>query len=143
MTIVIKDRSYGIDLCTEERHIYTSGLGLVGVPMRPYDAISVYMMINENFKGGLNNVMLRIKDPVDSCYHLSSVSRPSKTGCSVVLCGPTRPDRSTGSHRPAEFMFGIISVETPVALKALFFNTGGLSTIIVTKTGLVNPVPCG
>ena len=69
VTIVIKDRSYGIDLCTEERRVYTSGLGLVGVPMRPYDAISVYMMMNENFKGGLNNVMLRIKDPVDSHYH--------------------------------------------------------------------------
>ena len=68
VTIIIKDRSYGIDLCTEERRVYTSGLGLVGVPMRPYDAISVYMMMNENFKGGLNNVMLRIKDLVDSRY---------------------------------------------------------------------------
>ena len=27
------------------------------------------MMMNENFKGGLNNVMLRIKDSVDSRYH--------------------------------------------------------------------------
>ena len=53
MTIVIKDRSYGIDLYTEERRVYTSGLGLVGDPMRPYDAISVYMMMNENFKGWL------------------------------------------------------------------------------------------
>ena len=37
--------------------------------MRPYDTISVYTMINENFKGGVNNVMLRNKDPVDSRYH--------------------------------------------------------------------------
>ena len=51
VTIVIKDRSYGIDLFTEERRVYTSGLGLVGDPVRPYDAISVYMMMNENFKG--------------------------------------------------------------------------------------------
>ena len=33
VTIVIKDRSYGIDLYTEERRVYTSGLGLVGNPM--------------------------------------------------------------------------------------------------------------
>ena len=59
VTIVIKDRSYGIDIFTEERHVYTSGLGLVGDPVRPYDVISVCMMMNENFKGGLNNVMLR------------------------------------------------------------------------------------
>ena len=69
VTVVIKDRSYGIDLFTEERRIYTSGLGLVGDPVRPYDVISVYIMMNENFKGGLNNVMLRNKAPVDSRYH--------------------------------------------------------------------------
>ena len=83
VTIVIKDRSYGIDLCTEECRIYTSGLGLVGVPMRPYDAISVYMMMNENFKGGLNNVMLRIKDPVDSRYHQRYVDNKHETRASV------------------------------------------------------------
>ena len=37
VTIVIKDRSYGIDLYTEERRVYTSGLGLVGDPMGPYE----------------------------------------------------------------------------------------------------------
>ena len=62
------DRSYGIDLYTEERRLYASGLGLVGDPMGPYDTISVYMMMNEKFKGGVNNVMLRNKDPVDSRY---------------------------------------------------------------------------
>ena len=74
VTIVIKDRSYGIDLFTEERRVYTSGLGLVGDPMWPYDVISVYMMMNENFKGGLNNVMLWNKAPVDSRYHQRSVN---------------------------------------------------------------------
>ena len=69
VAIVIKDRSLGIDLFTEERRVYTSGLGLVGDPVRPYDVIYVYMMMNENFKGGLNNVMLRNKAPVDSRYH--------------------------------------------------------------------------
>ena len=38
----------------------------MGDPMKPYDEISVYGMMNENFKGGLNNVILRNKDPVDS-----------------------------------------------------------------------------
>ena len=69
-----------------------------------------------------------------------SVLNPSKTGCSVLLCGPTGPDRFTGSPRPLGFMFGIISVEVLVTLKALFFNTGGLSIISVSKTGLANRV---
>ena len=80
MTIAIKDRSYGIDLYTEEHRVYTSGLGLVGDPMRPYDAISVYTMMNENFKGGIDNVMLRNKDPVDSCYHQRCVDNKHEMG---------------------------------------------------------------
>ena len=80
VTIVIKDRSFGIDLYTEERRVYTSGLGLVGDPMMLYDAISVYTMMNENFKGGLNNVMLRNKDPVDSRYHQRCVDNRHETG---------------------------------------------------------------
>ena len=67
--IVIKDRSYGIDLYTEERRVYASGLGLVGDPVRLYDVIPVYMWMKDNFKGGLNNVMLMNKAPVDSRYH--------------------------------------------------------------------------
>ena len=59
---------------------YTSGLGLVGDPMRPYDAISVYTMMNENFKGGVNNVMLRNKDPVDSRYHQWCVDNKHEMG---------------------------------------------------------------
>ena len=51
MTIVINDRSYGIDLFTEERRVYNSGLGLVGDPVGPYDVISVYMTMNEYLKG--------------------------------------------------------------------------------------------
>ena len=67
--IVIKDRSHGIYLCTDERRVRTSGLDLVGEPMTPGDVIPVYAMMNGNFKGGLNNVMPRNKDPVDSRYH--------------------------------------------------------------------------
>ena len=40
--IVIKDRSHGIDLYTDERRVCTSGLGLVGDPMTPSDVIPVY-----------------------------------------------------------------------------------------------------
>ena len=39
-------------------------------PVRPYDVIRVYLRIKENFKGGLNNVMLTHKAPVDSSHHL-------------------------------------------------------------------------
>ena len=41
----------------------------MGDPVRPYDVIPVYMLMKENFKGGLNNVMLMNKAPVDSRYH--------------------------------------------------------------------------
>ena len=64
-----KNRSLGIDLFTEERRVYASGLGLVGDPVRPYDVIPVYMWMKENFKGGLDKVMLMNKAPVDSRYH--------------------------------------------------------------------------
>ena len=79
MAIVIKDRSYGIDLYNEEWCVYTSGLDLVGDPMKPYDAISVYGMMNENFKGGINNVMLRYEEPVDSRYHQRGVDNGHET----------------------------------------------------------------
>ena len=69
VAIVIKDRLHGIDLYTGERRVCTSRPGLVGDPMTPCDIIPVYTMMNENFKGGLNNVMPMNKDPVDSRYH--------------------------------------------------------------------------
>ena len=48
--------------------------------MRSYDAISMYTMMNENFKGGVNNVMLRNKDPVDSRYHQRCVDNKHEMG---------------------------------------------------------------
>ena len=41
----------------------------MGDSVRPYDVNSVYMMMNEHFKGGLDNVMLQKKAPVDGRYH--------------------------------------------------------------------------
>ena len=81
VTIVIKNRSYGIDLFTEERRVYNSGLGLVDDPVGPYDVISVFITMNEYFKGGLNNVMLQKKAPVDGRYH--------------QRCGDNRQERET------------------------------------------------
>ena len=52
----------------------------MGDPMKPYDAISVYGMMNEKFKGGLNNVMLRNKDLVDSRYHQRCMDNRHETG---------------------------------------------------------------
>ena len=69
VTIVTNTRSLGIDLFTEGRCVYASTLGLVDVHVRVYDVIPVYVWMKENFKGGLNNVMLRNKAPVDSRYH--------------------------------------------------------------------------
>ena len=69
MAIVTSNRSLGIDLFTEESCVYASGLGLVGDPVRPYDVIRVYLRIKENFKGGLNNVMLMNQALVDSSHH--------------------------------------------------------------------------
>ena len=69
VAIVTKNRSLGIDLFTEDRRVYASRLGLVGDTVRLYDVIPVYMWMKENFKGGLNKVMLMNKAPVDRRYH--------------------------------------------------------------------------
>ena len=84
--IVIKDRSHGIDLYTEERRVCTSRLGLVGDPMTPCDVIRVYAMMNGNFKGGVNNVMLRNKAPVDSRYHQWCVDNRHRPGTRASVC---------------------------------------------------------
>ena len=54
VTIVIKDQLDGINLFTEDRHVYTREKGLVGNPVTPCDVIRMYTMMNENFKGGIN-----------------------------------------------------------------------------------------
>ena len=91
--IVIKDRSHGIDLYTDERRVYTSGLGLVGDPMTPCDVIPVYAMMNGNFKGGLSSVMLRNKDPVDSHYHQRCVDNSHRPGTRASVCEQPIRDR--------------------------------------------------
>ena len=60
--VISKDRLYGIDLFTEDRRVFTRGPGLVGNPVTPCDVICVYTKMNENFKGGINNVMTKNND---------------------------------------------------------------------------------
>ena len=84
--IVIKDRLHRIDLYTEERRICTSRPGLVGDPMTPCDIIPVYTKMNENFKGGLNNIMPRNKDPVDSRYHQRCVDNRHWSWTRASVC---------------------------------------------------------
>ena len=91
--IVIKDRSHGIYLYTDECCVCTSGLGLVGDPMTPSDVIPVYAMMNGNFKGSLNNVMLRNKDPVDSRYHQPCVDNRHRPGTRASMCQKPIRDR--------------------------------------------------
>ena len=84
--IVIKDRSHGIDLYTDGRSVCTSGLGLAGDPMTPSDVILVYARMNGNFKGGLNNVMLKNKGSVDGRYDQRCVDNRHWPGTCASLC---------------------------------------------------------
>ena len=92
--IVIKDRLHGIDLYTEKRRVCTSRPGLVGDPMTPCDIIPVYTKMNESFKGGLNNVMPRYNDPVDSRYHQRCVDNRHWSWTRASVCG--KPIREKG-----------------------------------------------
>ena len=69
VTIVTKSRSLGIDVFIEEHCVYASTRGVGDGPIRAYDVIPVYVWMKENFKDGLNKVMLMNKAPVDSHYH--------------------------------------------------------------------------
>ena len=66
--IAIKDRLYRINLFTEDRRVCTRGPGLVCNPGTPGDVICVYRKMTGNFKCGMNNMLSRSIDPVDSRY---------------------------------------------------------------------------
>ena len=66
LVTVITSRFIGIDLFIGGRHTHTWGSGLLGNPMTPCDVIRVYTKMNWNFKGGMNNVMIKYNDTVDS-----------------------------------------------------------------------------
>ena len=62
--------------------------------MTPCDVIPLYTMMNENFKGGLNNVMPRNKDPVDSRYHQRCVDNRHWPWTRASVC--EKPIRERG-----------------------------------------------
>ena len=101
--IVIEGRFFGIDLFTEDRRVFTRILGLVGNPVTPCDVIRVYTQMNENFKGGINNVMIRSNDPVDSRH----LQRCADNGHRSLAHASVRGKPIRGKGR-----FG--SVDTPV-----------------------------
>ena len=68
MASVNANRFLLIDVFTEESRVYARGWGLIGDPVRPYDVIRVYLRTKENFKGGLDNVMVTHKAPVDNIH---------------------------------------------------------------------------
>ena len=91
MAIVTNNRSLGIDLFTEKRRVYASRPASVSDIVRLYDVIPVYRWMKENFKGGLNKVMLMNKAPVDSLYHQQGGdNRQLKRTCASVNNRPIR-----------------------------------------------------
>ena len=92
--IVIKERFYGIDLCTEDCHVFTRELVFVGNPVKPCDVTRVYTKMNENFKGGINNVMIRNNDPVDRRYLQQCADNGLRSSAHASVCG--KPIREKG-----------------------------------------------
>ena len=66
-----------MDLFTEDRRVFDRGLGLVGNPVMPCDVVRVYTKMKENFKDGIDNVMMGSNDPVDSRHILRCVANRS------------------------------------------------------------------
>ena len=91
----------------------------MGNPMTPCDIISVYTKMNENFKGGINNVMLRNNDPVDSHYHQRCVDNRHWSWTHASVRG--KPIRENGR-------FGCV-VTPSYLISTRFF----MSTIIVLQ----------
>ena len=118
-TIVIKDQLYGTNLFTEDRRVFTRETGLVGNPVTPCDVICVYTKMNENFKGGIDNVMIKNNDPIDNRYHQRCVDNGHRSFAHVSVCG--KPIREKGrfgyldtpvrdADWSAEYSVGVIPV---------------------------------
>ena len=72
-------------------------------PVTPCDVICVYTMMNENFKGGINNVMFKNNDLTDSRCHERCADNGHRSLAHTSVCG--KPIREKGR-------FGYLS--TPV-----------------------------
>ena len=66
LVTVATSRLIRIDQFIDCRHIYTRESGLLCNLMTPCDAIRMCAKMNQNFKGGLDNVMIEYNDTVDS-----------------------------------------------------------------------------
>ena len=84
--------------------VFTRGFGLVGNPVTPYDVIRVYTKMNENFNGGINNVMISNNDPVDSRH----LQRCADNGHQSVTHASVRgkPIREKGRFRCVDTLIG-------------------------------------
>ena len=119
VTIVIKDQLDGINLFTEDRRVFTRETGLVGKPVTPCDVIRVYTKMNENFKGGIDNVMIKNNDLTDSRYHQRCADNGHRSLAHTSVCG--KPIREKGrfgyldtpvrdADWSAEYSVGVIPV---------------------------------
>ena len=119
VTIVIKDQLHRINLFTEDRRVFTRETGLVGNPVTPCDVIRVYTKMNENFKGGINNVIVKNNDLTDSRYHQRCADNGHRSLAHASVRG--KPIREKGrfgySSTPvrdadwsAEYSVGVIPV---------------------------------
>ena len=102
LVTVVTSRFIGIDLFIDGRHTHAWGSGLLGNPMNLCDVIRVYTKMNWNFKGGMNNVMIKYNDMIDSrrrqqcadnnhsslahssLAHASATDRSGRRGGSVI-----------------------------------------------------------
>ena len=66
LVTVVTSRLISIDQLIDCRHTFTGELRLLGNLMTPCDVIRLYVKMNGNFKGGIDNVMIEYNDTVDS-----------------------------------------------------------------------------
>ena len=102
LTIVIKDQLDGINLFTKDRCVCTSGPGLVCNPGTPGDVICAHRKMTGNFKCGMNNMLSKGIDLLDSRYlqgradnghrslrHVSVPDKPIREGGGQFGCADT------------------------------------------------------
>ena len=90
---IIKDQSDGINLFNDRR-VFTRDTGLVGNPVTPCDVIRVYTKMNENFKGGIDNAMIKNNDFTDSRYHQRCADNGHRSLAHALVRG--KPIREKG-----------------------------------------------
>ena len=114
-----QDQLDGINLFNEDRRVFTRDTGLVGNPVTPCHVIRVYTKMNENFKGGIDNVMIKNNDFTDSRYHQQCADNGHRSLAHTLVRG--KPIREKGrfgyldspvrdADWSAEYSVGVIPV---------------------------------